>query len=92
MSNLPNDDGPGLTHEEIEREIAEGAKTRAFGNALRDLAREDVKYLKNKNIYEKWGRNQRLNWIARVTADAEAGKDTIGAHIVTRVVMNRLTG
>lgn len=92
MSNLPNDDGPGLTHEEIENEMADESKTRAFGNALRDLAREDVKYLKNKNIYDKWGRNQRLRWIERVTADAEAGKNTIGADVVTRVVMNRLAG
>lgn len=87
-----SDDGPGLTMQEIEQYNADETKTLAFLKALRDLAREDVKYLKNKNIYEKWGREHRLWWIARVTADAEAGKDTIGAQVVTRVVMNRLAG
>lgn len=89
---MENDDGPGLTGVELEKHISDINKDRAFLGALRDLAREDVKYLKNKNIYDKWDHDHRLWWIARVTADAEAGKDTIGAHVVTRVVVNRLAG
>lgn len=89
-----NDDEPDgdLTESEHEAFKAGTAKIRAFEIALRDLAREDVKYLKNRNLYDRWSRDLRLWWIARVTADAEAGKDTIGAHVVTRVVMNRLKG
>lgn len=89
---MDNDDGPGLTMQEIEQNKADEAKTLAFQRALRDLAGEDRRFVSNRNIYERWGREHRLWWIARVTADAEAGKDTIGAQVVTRVVMNRLAG
>lgn len=89
---MDNDDGPGLTMQEIEREAADRAKIKAFDKALRDLANEDTRFISNRNIYNRWGDEHRLWWIARVTADAEAGKDTIGAQVVTRVVMNRLAG
>lgn len=89
---MDNDDGPGLTMREIEREAADRAKIKAFDKALRDLANEDTRFTSNRNIYNRWDDEHRLWWIARVTADAEAGKDTIGAQVVTRVVMNRLAG
>lgn len=99
MGNHLPDDGVGMTAKEIEdfrlaeeAVKADEAKIVAYGDAIYDLAREDTKYLKNKNIYSRWNDNQRLRWIDRITADAEAGKDTIGAHVVTRVVMNRLKG
>ena len=89
---MNNDNGPGLTMQEIEQYNADETKTVAFLKALRDMANEDRRFVSNRNVYERWSREHRLWWIARVTADAEAGKDTIGAQVVTRVVMNRLAG
>lgn len=85
----PNGD---LTPAELEAYNSDTRKTAAFYWALRDLKNESVSFLKNFNVYCKWNRDTRLWWIARIEADAQAGKETVGASVVTRVVINRLKG
>lgn len=61
-----------------------------YKTALRELGSESAHFAKNRNIFEKWDDVTRLWWISKIEKQAADGKDTIGAHVVTRVVMNRI--
>lgn len=61
-----------------------------YAIALRQLANEQVRFIKNDNLFTTWDDATRLWWIMQIEKQAADGKDTIGAHVVTRVVMNRM--
>lgn len=58
--------------------------------ALSELERESVHYTKNFNMFRTWDDSMRLWWIDQIERQAADGKDTIGAVVVTRVIMNRM--
>lgn len=58
--------------------------------ALRELADESVHFAKNYKTFQKWDDATRFWWIGQIERQAADGKNTIGAHVVTRVIMNRI--
>lgn len=74
----------GHTAEEIET-------CRHYHKALLDLAQEDRRFTANFVTYSrKWSIAQQLKWIYAIEQQALDGLDTIGIHVVARVVINRL--
>lgn len=61
-----------------------------YAIALRQLANEQVCFIKNDNTFQQWDDATRLWWIMQIERQAREGKDTIGVRLVTRVVMNRM--
>lgn len=61
-----------------------------YAIALRQLANEQVCFIKNDNTFQRWDDATRLWWIIQIERQAREGKDTIGVRLVTRVVMNRM--
>lgn len=62
-----------------------------YGTALAQLAKEDRRYISNYNMWQRWDGPMRAWWIGQIEAQAAAGKDTIGVHVVTRVAIIRLS-
>lgn len=58
--------------------------------ALRDLAGESAHFSKNYKTFQRWDDATRIWWIMQIEKQAREGKDTIGAHVVTRVIMDRM--
>lgn len=71
------------THDEVEL-------TMRYGDALRDLANEDRRFHTNHCTFSRWQMDRKLKWIYAIEQQALDGLDTIGIHVVARVVMNRL--
>jgi hypothetical protein len=85
MSLFHSDDASEFTTEEIE-------KTQRYMRALDSLVREfGWKFEKNRNIYlDIWNTSLRLWWIGQIEKQAQAGANTIGVIVVSRVVQMRL--
>lgn len=61
-----------------------------YYKALIQLAAENRIYRPNRVTFGRWDVGQRLKWIYAIEQQAADGLETIGAVVVTRVVMNRL--
>lgn len=63
---------------------------KVYGEALKQLASEDRRYISNFNMWQRWDGPMRAWWIGQIEAQAAAGKDTIGVRVVTRAAIIRL--
>ena len=61
-----------------------------YMTALRELHLEDKRFDSNYATFTRWNWGMQLWWIGQIEKQARDGKDTIGVHVVTRVIMNRM--
>lgn len=82
---------PHIPEEEPEVLSEEDRATiERYGRALRQMANEQVCFIKNDNLFRSWDDTTRLWWIAQIERQARDGKQTIGVQLVTRVVIDRM--
>lgn len=78
--------------EEAEKVFTDEEKATCarYMTALRELHAEDRRFDSNYRTFCRWDWGMQLWWIGRIEQQARDGKDTIGVHVVTRVIMNRM--
>lgn len=81
---------PENPESEIEYSDDEIMLCRHYDKALFDLAAEDKRFALNLKTYRRWTADLQLKWIYTIEQQALDGLDTIGIHVVARVVINRL--
>ncbi len=62
-----------------------------YYKALLEMAKEDKRYQSNFRMYDRWSDHNRLWWIEQIEAQAAAGLETVGVHVVTRAMAIRLS-
>jgi hypothetical protein len=86
----PTPPPPRPEPEPVEYTQDEIQLTRSYYKALLELAAEDPRFKANKQTFAKWDYERQLRWIYAIEQQALDGMETIGIHVVARVVMNRL--
>lgn len=77
-------------YHDAEPEPEDKLAIEVYGQALKQLATEDRRYLSNFNIWQRWDADQRIRWIGTIERQAQDGAKTIGVDVVTRAAIIRL--